>query len=152
MTGALPRIRPATPSDCPAWGRLRRALWPACTGHRNIEEMRAFLADPARQAALVAEGRKGVLVGFVEASLRPNYRWGPQPPLGYLEGLYVAPSGRRRGLGRVLVRTAEAWARSKGCREMGSDAHPTNRGSRAAHAAYGYRERERLVIFTKRLA
>jgi aminoglycoside 6'-N-acetyltransferase I len=139
-------------TDLRTWGALRRQLWPELTPAENRTEMRAFLSRRRWYGAFVAEGSDGSAVGFVEVSLRPNYRMGVQPPLGYLEGLYVARSARRRGLGRALVDTAEAWAVDRGCREMGSDAYPSNRGSRAAHRAYGYRERERLIVFWKRLA
>jgi aminoglycoside 6'-N-acetyltransferase I len=148
---AGPRIRPAVREDGPQWGRLRRALWPACSARRNAAEMREFLGDPHRYGVFVAERSDGTVIGFVEVSLRPNQGAGTHPPVGYLEGLYVEPADRRMGLGRTLVRAAEAWARTRGCREMGSDALPTNRGSRAAHRSYGYRERERLIVFEKRL-
>jgi aminoglycoside 6'-N-acetyltransferase I len=58
---------------------------------------------------------------------------------------------RRRGVGRALVEEAEAWARSKGCRQMASDAYIDNATSAESHARLGYREVERLVHFAKDL-
>jgi len=113
--------------------------------------MRVYRADPERYGVFVAVRPDGTLAGFVEVSLRPNYRTGPHPSIGYLEGPFVAPLDRRRRVGRALVRAAEAWSRARGCAEMGSDTYPNDRPSRAAHRSYGYRERERLVIFRKRL-
>ena len=72
-------------------------------------------------------------------------------PVGYIEGWYVDGDVRRQGVGRALVEAAEAWARSKGCRQMASDALIDNAVSIEAHARLGYREVERLVHFAKEL-
>lgn len=67
----------------------------------------------------------------------------------------AGPLGRhsRRGPGaRALVAAAEAWARSRGCREMASDAEITNELSHRAHGALGYQETGRLVVFRKDLS
>ena len=55
------------------------------------------------------------------------------------------------GIGRELVRQAEAWAREKGCTEMASDAEIGNEGSLAAHLNLGYSETSRLVHLRKDL-
>ena len=39
---------------------------------------------------------------------------------------YVLPTFRRRGVARLLVQEAEAWARVQGCQEMASDAELSN--------------------------
>jgi orotate phosphoribosyltransferase len=48
-----------------------------------------------------------------------------------------------------LVNGAEAWARSKGCSEFGSDALLDNDVSRAAHLALGFHETEQIRYFRK---
>jgi aminoglycoside 6'-N-acetyltransferase I len=72
-------------------------------------------------------------------------------PVGYIEGWYVDPDMRRRGVGRALVKAAEAWSRALGCRQMASDAKIDNDPSIGAHAALGYREVARAVHFSKDL-
>jgi aminoglycoside 6'-N-acetyltransferase I len=67
----------------------------------------------------------------------------------FLEGLWVDPKFRHRGVGRQLVRAVEAWARRKGFRELGSDAYLSNALSHRAHRAYGFRETERVIYFRK---
>lgn len=71
--------------------------------------------------------------------------------MAYLEGWYVAPDCRRQGVGTDLVQAAEAWARERGCRELGSDTHIENVVSRQAHRALGFEEGRPVVHFRKAL-
>ena len=102
------------------------------------------------EAVLVAvEG--GRVVGFAEISRR-NYAEGCETsPVGFLEGWYVVPAWRRRGVGRAVVQEAEAWARSLGCTEFASDALAENSVSAAAHLALGFEEVEVIRCFRKPL-
>jgi aminoglycoside 6'-N-acetyltransferase I len=91
-------------------------------------------------------------VGFAEASLRALGANGCETrPVAFLEGLYVSPACRRRGVARALVREVEHWARSLGCTELGSDALLGNDAGHAAHRALGFEEAERVVCFRRRL-
>lgn len=107
-----------------------------------------MLADPATPV-FVAERAAGCLGGFLEAGTRPYADGCDTSPVGYVEGWYVDPDLRRHGVGGLLVRAAEEWARSIGCREMASDTTLDNDTSIAAHEALGYREVERLIHFAK---
>lgn len=122
-------------------------MWPE--GGADQEEVERLLNDP-NQAAFVAE-LAGELVGFAEVSLRPYAEGCRTRPVGYLEGWYVAPGWRRRGIGRALAEAAEAWARAKGCREMASDAELGNSLGQEAHRRLGYEEVARLVGYRKPL-
>ena len=140
-------------SERAAWHRLRASLWPEIPKDELDPEEDLILGDPRRNAVFVARlhGSGGELVGFVEAALRDWAEGCRTRPVGYIEGWYVAPEHRRRGVGRRLVEAAEQWARSRGCTEMGSDAEIANTLSHRAHAALGYEEVERVVSFAKRL-
>jgi aminoglycoside 6'-N-acetyltransferase I len=129
---------------------MRRALWDDCPDDEQEREIAEILRGDAEEV-FVAERPGGGLCGFVEASIRPAADGCDQRPVGYIEGWYVDPDVRRRGVGRALVEAAEAWARSRGCRQMGSDAHLGNTVSHQAHGALGYQEVERLVHFKKDL-
>jgi aminoglycoside 6'-N-acetyltransferase I len=72
-------------------------------------------------------------------------------PVAFLEGIYVVPQARGRGVAKALVAHAERWAISAGCREFASDALLENTGSHAMHAALGFKESERVVFFKKAL-
>jgi aminoglycoside 6'-N-acetyltransferase I len=58
---------------------------------------------------------------------------------------------RREGCGGALLVAAENWARSRGYREMASDALLGNDVSYSAHRKAGYQEVDRVVQFRKDL-
>jgi aminoglycoside 6'-N-acetyltransferase I len=89
--------------------------------------------------------------GFIETSIR-NYAEGCLTrDVGYIEGIYVEPEYRLKGMAKELIKTAEYWAISKGCKEMASDCLIDNEISIKAHISSGYKEVERLVHFMKSL-
>jgi aminoglycoside 6'-N-acetyltransferase I len=90
-------------------------------------------------------------VGFVELSRRLYAEGCTTSPVGFLEGWYVEPEYRRRGIGGALVAASEAWARALGCREFASDALADNHVSTAAHKSLGFEEVEVIRCFRKSL-
>ena len=148
---AAARVRPAHAGDLGPWVIMRCALWPEADALELDAEAHAMLDEPGGKAAFVAEC-DGVLVGLAEATLRHDHVNGTRSsPVGFLEGWYVAPAFRGRGVGRALVAAVEDWTRAQGCSELASDALLDNRGSLAAHAACGFEETERVVYFRKRV-
>ena len=130
---------------------MRRALWPDEPTATDDDEMRAWLARPDA-AVFVAARSGGGLAGFAEAATRPYAEGCATSPVAFLEGWYVDPDVRRRGVGRALVAAVERWACAAGLRELASDALLENVTSHRAHARLGFREIERLVCFSKPLS
>jgi L-amino acid N-acyltransferase YncA len=114
-------IRPATRADVPAIADIY--------GHSVATETASFEFDPpsedeiARRMAafrdagfpfLVCEG-DGIVLGYAYAS---NWR----PRIGYNhtieDSLYIAPSARRQGVGRALLRVLIAECEALGFRQM----------------------------------
>ena len=131
------------------WVRLRQALWP----DETIEEHRRYAASmvdrPTDAIVYLAQEEDGNIVAFAEATLRRDYS---TSPVGFLEGLYVVPPYRGRGLARLLNKALEDWAASLGCTEFASDVLLRNESGQRAHEALGYIETERVVFYAKRLA
>jgi aminoglycoside 6'-N-acetyltransferase I len=144
-------IRPLKESDLPEWFRLRRLLWDESSEEEHKAEMIDIYEHTETQLVLVAENERGGLIGFLEASIRPFVEDCHTDHVGYLEGWFVEPEYRRGGVGRELVRSAERWARKKGCTEMASDAEIGNDLSLQAHLKLGYDETSRLVHLRKDL-
>ncbi|HEY0857561.1 MAG TPA: aminoglycoside 6'-N-acetyltransferase [Albitalea sp.] len=140
-------------ADHPGWFDLRRALWPEGSADEHRDEMATFCARPDRFVQFVARETAGPAMGFVEAALRSDYVNGTDSsPVAFLEGIYVAPPFRGRGVARALVNAVEHWARGCGCSEFASDAALDNERSHAMHRALGFAETERVVYFRKPLA
>jgi len=100
---------------------------------------------------LIAAGANGEALGFAELSIRNYAEDCETNRVAYLEGWYVEPEARRRGIGRALVEAAEEWARRQGCTEFGSDALIDNDVSAAAHRALGFEETVEIRCFRKAL-
>lgn len=149
---SLAAIRAVDAGNVVALARLRARLWPDDDEAVHLHEARDALAQADRAVAFLAVDAGGAAIGFAEASLRHDYVNGTDgSPVGFLEGLYVAPAWRRRGVGAALVAAVERWTRERGCAELASDAALDNAASHAAHAAYGFEETERVVYFRKLL-
>ena len=92
----------------------------------------------------------GASVGFAEARLRTDHVNGcDSAPVAFLEGIYVRPAWRRRGVARDLCDAIEAWAAALGCREFASDASLASGDAQRAHEALGFEEAERVVFYRK---
>jgi aminoglycoside 6'-N-acetyltransferase I len=127
--------------------RMRLALWPD-------EEVRIGDLDPSFAEGagwvFVAE-LSGKLIGFVEVQVRRYANGCQSQPVPFLEGIWVDPDFRRRGVGALLIRQVEAAVVAHGYGELGSDALLENTSSHAAHRAWGFDETERVVYFRKLL-
>jgi aminoglycoside 6'-N-acetyltransferase I len=144
-------VRPLREPDLNEWLRLRKQLWDATSDADHRSEMVEIINHRDSQFVLVAEHESGRLIGFLEVSIRPFVEDCETDHVGYLEGWYVEPDLRGRGIGRELVRIAENWAREKGCEEMASDAEIGNELSLLVHKGLGYNETSRLVHLRKEL-
>lgn len=144
-------IRQFCQSDFDEWARMRRSLWPRLSVEACRRDMRQMLAVPDRVVVFVCEFPDGRLHGFIEAGLRDVAEDCTTSPVGYIEGWFVDPDARQLGVGRDLVATAEAWARTKGCQEMASDTELDNTVSQQAHRQLGYEAGRPIVPFRKSL-
>ena len=151
MTQQNYNVRPLKEKDISEWFRVRRLLWDELSDDEHKAEMLDIYEHTDTQLVLIAETDSGQLIGFLEASIRPFVEDCHTDHVGYLEGWFVESEFRRYGVGRRLVRSAESWARSKGCTEMASDSEIGNDLSLKAHLNLGYEETSRLVHLRKDL-
>lgn len=144
------RVRAAVAADAQALPALRLALWPDADD--GLDDLQAALAQSATSHLVVVDDADAAL-GFAEVSVRHDYVNGTDStPVGFLEGWYVVPAWRGRGLGRALVAAAAEWTREQGCAELASDARLEDGNAQAAHAACGFEPTERVVYFRLQLA
>ena len=145
ITGLTPG-HPAVPE----YARLRKCMW-EIDPVLNNEEVEQIVADADDWAVFIASMEDGAAVGFIEVWRREYAEGASSSPVGYVEGWYVEPDFRCRGIGRMLIEAGEDWSRSHGCTEMASDTEIDNGGSIRAHQHLGYTEVSRNVHFLKEL-
>ena len=115
---------------------------------RELHELVALDEPYVGFLAFDAEERA---VGMVDARVRNYAEGSPTLRAGYVEDLWVAPHVRDKGVARALLAAVEQWALTQGLGWLGSDTTLENLVSQRWHAAVGFEEVERLVVFGKQL-
>lgn len=142
-------LRRITSEDRDEWLKMRRGIWPEAPDSYLSFDMDDILAS--EDDAVIFATMGGAPIGMIEAKIREYGEGCETSPVGYIEGWFVYPDVRGKGVAGALTQAAEDWARSKGCTEMASDTWLGNEASIKAHLKMGYFEVERLVHFVKRL-
>jgi len=143
------KIVKAEVKDAPEVARLSLLLWPEHDKEEMEQEFRELIK---KDDAAVFLAQDGETMGFAQCQLRRDYVEGTESsPVGYLEGLFVTESCRKRGYARALLAACQDWARARGCTEFASDCELTNSESFAFHLRMGFLEANRIICFTKRL-
>jgi len=120
---------------------LRTAFW-GDTLAEHVADLALYDSRPDFTAFGAFKGE--TLIGFAEATIRvfPANR-----PSAHLEGIYVVPGHRRKGVASGLLTAVQAWACANGCAHLGSDAELDNAASQAWHATRGFAETDRLIVY-----
>lgn len=142
------QVAQARAADRDDWFALREAMWPQ-PREVQFQEIDEILGR-ADQAGFLARDADGRAIGFAEAAVRHDYVEDCETsPVGFLEGIYVAPHARRQGVAKALVDHVAVWTRMQGCSELASDARLDNLASHQMHAALGFAETARVVFFKR---
>src|SRR5438132_7159470 len=106
-------IRPATESDRGTWERMRQALWPSPEGE-HAGEIERYFAGKLREPieVLIAFDDQGVAVGLIELSIRAYAEGCVTDRVAFVEGWYVEPIARRKGL-EQLSSTSQRTGRGR---------------------------------------
>src|SRR2546426_2856615 len=144
-------IRPASKSDLVALGRFGAALM---RQHHASDPRRFILTDRPEDGygrflvsqlatpdslVLVAE-RENEIVGYVFAGIEPTAWRDLRGPCGFIHDVYVHERARRQGTGRMLVRAAVAWVRSKGQSQVVLWSKSGNDAAQRLFAHLGFRD------------
>jgi GNAT superfamily N-acetyltransferase len=145
------QIKKAIHQDLEELVVMAKDLWP----DYSPEELRVTFAEILSQDKfhillyLIAEKS----IAFIYLSIRVDYVEGSdQSPTGYVEGIYVKPAYRKKGIAQKLVEAGEQWVKQKGCKQIGSDILLHNQLSYNFHLHCGFREAARLIAFIKDLS
>jgi aminoglycoside 6'-N-acetyltransferase I len=121
-------VREMGAADREAWAEMRAALWPDDTRQTHAEAVNELLKS-GENWGLIAETLDGEIAGFAEVATRKYANGCDTRPVAFLEGIWVKPKFRRRGIGALLIGHAEALLVARGFRELGSDTQIDNRES-----------------------
>jgi aminoglycoside 6'-N-acetyltransferase I len=143
-------IRRFRKNDIAAYALARRKLWP----NHGIKEFRRELNGLLKTRhffSWLAIDSEGKIIGFLEASMRPYANGCRFSPVLFLEGIWVDDRFRKQGIGDLLLKNLEAFARKKKLREIGSDCLFSNKLSVAIHRKWKFKETMRVVYFRKEI-
>jgi aminoglycoside 6'-N-acetyltransferase I len=129
---------------------MRHALWPFTTLAENRRDIEKILASDG-MTGFVALDESGTPAGFAEVAVRPYANGCEETPVPFLEGIWVAPAFRRRGIGEAMIAHIGRFLSGMGYHELCSDALLDNTDSHDAHRSWGFAETERVVYFRKPL-
>jgi ribosomal protein S18 acetylase RimI-like enzyme len=139
-------VRPATLADhgfilslVPQFSAFALPPWRsrAELDQTNQQALETVLAqkEPA-VLMLIAEDECAMPLGFVHLQSRSDYFTGEA--YGYIADLAVAPAQQSRGVGGVLLRAAEVWARSHGYRLLALEVFAQNERAKGVYEHHGF--------------
>ncbi|MCQ2010293.1 MAG: aminoglycoside 6'-N-acetyltransferase [Sporolactobacillus sp.] len=129
---------------------LELELWPHDTRDQLLEKTQEQLHSADHVFYMIKQERS--FIAFIHTSIRKGYvERAAASPTGYIEGIYVKPDFRRKGVAQNLVEAAELWAKAKGCKQIGSDTELSNQPGYSFHIEAGFHEANRTISFIKDL-
>jgi GNAT superfamily N-acetyltransferase len=110
---------------------------------------RLRMIKPASQhAVLVAESSERKVIGWLHVSVSPLLE---VPLRAEVNGLVVDEDERSRGTGALLLRAAEQWARSRGCKNMSVRSNVLRERAHQFYLRHGYEHYKTQKAFRKSL-
>lgn len=129
---------------------LVTALWADCTVEEEMKDFESSLYSEEGVCYLAKQDNE--YLGFIQLSIRHEYVEGADElPVAYVEAIYFKPNYQKKGIGKMLLKAAENWAKQKGQSQMASDTSIENAAAIDFHQKAGFVEVERVVCFIKTL-
>ena len=97
----------------------------------------------------ICEDPNGQIMGWVHVFVRPLLisEWSAE-----IGGLVVNRNRRGEGVGRLLMSSAEAWAREQGCGRLVVRSNSIRKGAHAFYQSLGYETVKTQMIFSRNLS
>jgi len=141
-------IREATVVDIPALLELMRPFndgegiaWDRA---RTQAAVQPLLGESELGFVLVAAGESPTLRGYVLVTFNYDLEWGGRD--AFVTELWVVPEARQAGLGRALLRAAEARARASGALALHLLVRPENAAARRLYEREGFEQVPRVML------
>jgi len=98
---------------------------------------------------LLAEDESGAALGFCQ--MYPTFCSVAAATIYVLYDLFVSPHQRRVGVGRALLRAAEARAQAEGMARIDLSTAKTNTAAQSLYEAMGWQREEQFHTYSKRV-
>ncbi len=87
-------------------------------------------------------------IGFIHISIRSGFVEGAdRTPVGYVDGIYVKPDFRRKGVAKELYHAGLEWLKSKKCTQVGGDIGINNNLCPDFYIGMGFKEVNRRIFY-----
>ena len=106
------------------------------------------IKPPSQHAVLVAESPEQKVIGWLHVSVSPLVEVELRAEVN---GLVVDNHERSSGTGALLLRAAEQWARSRGCKNMSVRSNVIRERAHQFYLRYGYEHYKTQKAFRKPL-
>jgi GNAT superfamily N-acetyltransferase len=141
------KIRAAKSSDAARIAELSGQLGYPATPAKIAQRLRKI--KPASQhTVLVAESSERTIIGWLHVSVSPLLEVELRAEVN---GLVVDDEVRSRGTGALLLRAAEQWARSRGCKNMSVRSNVLRERAHQFYLRHGYEHYKTQKAFRKAL-
>lgn len=139
------KIRRARKSDAERIAELCGQLGYPATAVQIVQRLRR-IKPVSRHAVLVAESPEGKVIGWLHVSVEPLLEVELRAEVN---GLVVADEERSRGAGALLLRSAEEWARGRGCKNMSVRSNVVRERAHQFYLRNGYEHYKTQKSFRK---
>jgi N-acetylglutamate synthase-like GNAT family acetyltransferase len=139
------RIRPAQAADAPALARLSGQLGYPAAAEELAARLRALDGSPDH-AVLVAED--GAVAGWLHVCRRLTL----EKDFAEITGLIVDEARRSAGVGLLLLKAAEDWAKAEGLKVVRVRSNVVRARAHAFYVTHGYALSKRQAVLDKTLA
>lgn len=125
---------------------LALALWPN-NDYEFIKNEFVYIIGHLSNRVYLAKSDEEY-IGFIHMSIRSGFVEGADTsPVGYVEGIYVKPDFRKKGVAKELYDAGAEWVKSKKCTQIGADIGLYNDMCPDFYISMGFNEVNRIICY-----
>ncbi len=144
------KLVPINRNAFPLWKQMREDLYGSLNNDYHAKEMENIFVSDVWFCNFLADENNQV-IGLVELSSRNIVDGCLSSPVAYLEGLYLRPEHRGKGLGKEVIRIIIKWCMVEGFSELATDTEITNKKAQRFYESMGFEEVDRVVEYRMKI-
>jgi len=126
---------------------LALELWPN-NDYELLKSEFVYIIGHLNNIVYLSKSDNEEYIGFIHMSIRSGFVEGADTiPVGYVEGIYVKPNFRMKGVARELYDAGAEWAKSKKCTQIGADIGLFNDMCPDFYISMGFNEVNRIICY-----